>query len=88
MNNISHMKDENDNVIIEATIDSNTYAAVLIPKIINGISYIKESSINTTGCDNPQSIKREIIDYITTNRGKQNEAPIVVERIKEDEYEL
>ncbi len=82
MNSIKHYLDINGNVVIEATVDNNTYAAVIIPRIIAGKSYIPESSINTTGCDNAGDLKNRIISYVTTQRGKNNEQPLVVEKNK------
>lgn len=80
MKDIIHMIDKDGNVVIEAIWDGNSYCAVLIPShVIGGISYIKRSCINTNGLDDSDIKKEEIILAITTQRGKHNEAPIVVE---------
>ena len=72
--------DKDGNVIIEAEINNVTYASIITPRIISGQSYIPESFIETTGCDNPDDIKKDIISYVTTHRGKYNELPLIVER--------
>lgn len=80
MNKITHMIDKDGNVVIDALWDGNTYGAVLNPsRTIGGITYIKKSSIDTFGLDNPEEKKDEIVKSITTQRGKYNEAPLVVE---------
>lgn len=73
------MIDKDGNVVINVTWDNNTYGAVLKPRIIGGVPYIKSSSIITTGLDNPQEVKEKIISVISTQRGKYNETPLVVE---------
>lgn len=82
MNNINHFLNTDGNVVIDARIGNVTYGAVIIPKIIAGQSYIPESSIDTTGCDNSDAIKKEIISYVTNHRGKFNELPLVIEKNK------
>ena len=82
MNKITHFVNNEGNVVIEAVIGNVTYVAVIIPRIIAGQSYIPESSIDTTGCDNPDDIKNDIISFVTTHRGKYNELPLIVERNK------
>lgn len=79
MNSITHSINMDGNLIIDATWDNNTYGAVIVPRVINGIVYIKSSSINTLGCDNPLDMKERIISFVTTQKGKKNEAPIIVE---------
>ncbi len=79
MNKITHMIDKDGYVVIEATWDNNTFGAVLMPKIKGGIPYIKKSSINTEGVDNPKEFKERIISAITTQWGKHGETPLVVE---------
>ena len=74
------MIDKEGNVVIEALWEGNSYGAVLIPsRVIGGISYIKKSCINTYGLDDSESKKEDIILAITTQKGKYNEAPLVVE---------
>lgn len=82
MEYIAHMIDKDGNVVIDAIWNNNTYGAVIAPHVIGGISFIPNSSINTKGLDNPEEMKEKIISYITTHRGKNNEAPIVVEENK------
>lgn len=82
MNKISHFLDKDNNVVVEATIDCNTYAAVIRPRIISGKAYIPASSIDTQGLENQEEIKEIIISYITSQRGKYNEEPIAVENKK------
>lgn len=79
MNEITHMIDKDGNVVINATWDNNTYGAVLLPRIKGEIPHIKKSSINTKGLDNPKEFKERIISDITTQKGKYNEMPLVVE---------
>ena len=80
MNEISHMINKDGNVVIEAFWDGNSYGAVLIPShIIGGFAYIKKSWIDTFGLDDSKVKKEEIIDAITTQRGKYNENPLIVE---------
>lgn len=43
---ISHYIDKDGNVVINASWNSITYGAVLIPKIIDGKAYIKKNEIN------------------------------------------
>ena len=82
MNDIVYFLNNDGNVVIEATFNNVTYAVVITPRIIAGKAYIAASSIDTTGCDNPNDIKMSIISHITTQRGKNNEAPLVVEKNK------
>ena len=79
MDEITHMIDENGNVVIEATWNNNTYVAVLEPNIKGGIPHLKNSSINTAGTHNPEEFKGRIVSAITTQRGKHKEVPLVVE---------
>ena len=79
MNAINHMIDKDGNVVIDATWDNNTYGAVLNPRLIGGVPHIKSSSIITNGLDTPKELKEKIISVITTQRGKYNETPLVVE---------
>ena len=73
------MIDKDGNVVINATLDNNTYGAVLRPRLIGGVPYIKSSSIITNGLDTPHDLKEKIISVITTQRGKYNEIPLIVE---------
>lgn len=73
------MIDKDGNVVINVTWDNNTYGAVLKPRIIGGVAYIKSSSIDTNGLDAPKEFKDKIISVITTQKGKYNETPLVVE---------
>lgn len=79
MNSISHFLDKEDRVVIEATIGCNTFATVIRPRIISGKAYIPASLIDTQGLENPEEMKKIIISYITSCRGKYNEEPVVVE---------
>lgn len=79
MNEITHFIDKDGNVVINATWDSNTYGAVLMPRIKGGIPHIKKSSIITNGLDNYKEFKERVISSITTQKGKFNETPLVVE---------
>lgn len=79
MNEITHMVDKDGNVVIEALWDVNSYCAVLIPRVIGGRPYIKKSWINTCGLDDSIVKKEEILDAITTQRGKYGENPLMVE---------
>ena len=73
------MIDRDGNVVIEAIWDNNTFGAVITPRLVGGKSYIPKSSICTSGLDNSEELKEKIISFITNHRGKNNEAPIVVE---------
>lgn len=79
MNETTHMIDKDGNVVINATWDNSTFGAVLVPNEKDGIQHIKKSSICTIGLDNPEEFKERIISAITTQWGKHNEAPLVVE---------
>lgn len=79
MNEITHMIDKDGNVVINATWDNNTFGAVLVPNVKGDLPHIKKSSINTWGIEKPKEFKERIISAITTQWGKHNEAPIVVE---------
>lgn len=79
MNKITHMIDKEGNVVIEAMWDVNTYVAVLVPHIIGDKYHIKKSWIDTFGLDDSKGKKENIISAITTQKGKHNEAPLVVE---------
>ncbi len=80
MMEISHYIDKDGNIVINASWDGNSFGAVLIPsRIIGGVSYIKRSCINTIGLDNPKVKKEDVISAITSQRGKYNETPLVVE---------
>lgn len=79
MNKITHYIDKEGNVVIDATIDNNTFGIVLKPRILDGIAHIKRQNIDTRGLDNPEDIKNLIISTITTQRGKYNEVPLIVE---------
>ena len=78
---ISHYIDKDGNVVIDASRNHITYGAVLTPKTIGGRVYIKKSDINTNGVDYPKDLKDAIVSYITTNRGKNKEMPIIVEDV-------
>lgn len=78
---ISHYIDKDGNVVINASWNSITYGAVLIPKIIDGKAYIKKNEINTDGIDYSKELKDAIVSFITTNRGKNKEMPIIVEDV-------
>ena len=81
MTKIEYMIDKSGNLVINASWDGNSYGAVVIPRcIVNGRVYLSDTSINTDGLDNPSEMKDEIINYITTHRGKYNEEPIIVEK--------
>ena len=79
MNEISHYKDENGYVVIDATIDNNTYRGILTPRVIDGRSYLKKSQINTDGLDNSKAIQDQIVSYLSTHRGENRENPLVIE---------
>lgn len=79
MNTITYMLDKDNNVVINLLWDNNTYAAIIKPRIINGRIFIKKEDINTLGLDKPDYMKDLIISAITTQRGKYNEAPIIVD---------
>lgn len=79
MNSISHFLDKDNNVVIEATIGCNTFAAVIRPRIISGKVFIPASSIDTQGLESPEEMKEIICSCIASHRGKYNEEPIVVE---------
>ena len=79
MNEISHYIDEEGKVVIDATIDNNTYRGVLVPKTIGGKAYLKKSDINTDGFDNKKDIQDQIASYVSTHRGKYKENPLVIE---------
>lgn len=81
LDNITHQIDKNGNVVIDASWNHISYEAVLVPKIIDGRVYLKKSDINTDGVDWSKDIKDAIVSFITTNRGKNKEMPIIV---KED----
>lgn len=80
MNEISHYKDEDGNVVIDATIDNNTYGGILTPqRVIDGKSYLKKSQIDTDGLDSSKDIQDQIVSYVSTHRGKNKENPLVIE---------
>lgn len=82
MNSITHTIDKDGNVVIEATLENNTYGAVIVPRISGGIAHIPQSLIDTNGLSYPEEMKKRIITFITTQRGKNNEAPIIVDENK------
>lgn len=88
MNSITHTIDKDGNVVIEATWDNNTYGAVIVPRIIDGIAHIPQSLIDTNGLSYPEEMKKKIISFVTTQRGKNKEAPIVVDDDKEMNSEI
>ena len=52
MKEITHTINKDGNVMIEVSWDGNSYGAVLIPsRIIEGVTYIKKSWIDTFGLD-------------------------------------
>lgn len=79
MNKITHMTNEDWNVVIEAMWDVNTYVAVFVPYIIGDKYHIKKSRKDTFGLDDSKGMKEIIISAITTQKGKHNEAPLVVD---------
>ena len=78
---ISHFINKDGKVVIDASWNHITYGAVMTPKIIDGKAYIKKSEINTEGVDYPNELNDAIVSFITTNRGKNKEMPIIVEDV-------
>ena len=81
MEKITHKVDKKGNVVIEATGDTFSYEAILIPKVENGMTCIPKSSIDTCGIDNSQLLKDEILDSIQKDKGVNGESPLIVENI-------
>lgn len=79
MNEISHKINKDGDVEINATINNNTYAAVIISCVIEGKAYIKKDSIDTYRLDNEQETKEKIVTDITSQGGKYNETLLMVE---------
>ena len=85
MNEISHFKDEDGNVVIDATIDNNTYRGILTPRVIDGRSFFKKSQINTDRLDRSKDIQDKIVSYVSTHRGRNKENPLVIENDRLDD---
>ena len=73
MNEISHFKDEDGNVVIDATIDNSTYRCILTPRVIDGRLYLKNR------LDRSKDIQDKIVSYVSTHRGRNKENPLVIE---------
>ena len=79
MEKITHKVDKKGNVVIEATGDTFSYEAILIPKVENGMTCIPKSSIDTCGIDNSTIVRDEIIETIQRIKDVDGENPLVVD---------
>lgn len=79
MDIVTHKINEDKNLVITANGDGYSYGAVLKPTFIFGVPHIRRHLINTAGIDNSDEVKERIIYAITTQRGINNEVPVVVD---------
>lgn len=80
MDKITHERDKDGKIIIQAEGELYDYEAILsLKKNTNGTVYLPKDAINTFGIDNSILVKGTILDTVQREKGKNGEEPLVVD---------